>query len=501
MFGAGISLLDRSLEKMDAKNLLIIMSDQHSNKMLGCYGHPMVRTPNLDALAGRGTLFTDAYTCCPVCIPARAAFATGKYIHQIAFWDNADPYDGSVASWHHYLRDQGHRVVSIGKLHFRSAEDDNGFSEEIIPMHVIDKKGDLMGLVREDLPVRGAAWKMAGMAGAGESSYTHYDREIAARAQVWLHEEAPKYRDKPWVLFVSFVTPHYPLTAPPEYYYAYLNDPDLPWPKAYGEDERPDHPFVAEYRASFNFDTYFDDERKVRQAIAGYFGLCTFMDEQVGKVLDALADSGLAADTRVAYTSDHGDNLGARGLWGKSTLYEETANIPLILAGPVIPEDRVIRTPVSHVDFLPFILEALGEATDEFRDAGCPGHSLFELAAGGEPERTVLCEYHAMGSTTGAFMIRWGRYKYVHYVAFRPQLFDLESDPEELHDLAQDPAFAGVIADCEAKVRDICDPEEVDRRAKARQADQLEAAGGREAVIARGDLGFTPAPGSNPEFE
>jgi choline-sulfatase len=230
MFGAGISLLDRSLEKLDAKNLLIIMSDQHSNKMLGCYGHPMVRTPNLDALAGRGTLFTDAYTCCPVCIPARAAFATGKYIHQIAFWDNADPYDGSVASWHHYLRDQGHRVVSIGKLHFRSAEDDNGFSEEIIPMHVIDKKGDLMGLVREDLPVRGAAWKMAGMAGAGESSYTHYDREIAARAQVWLHEEAPKYRDKPWVLFVSFVTPHYPLTAPPEYYYAYLNDPDLPWP-------------------------------------------------------------------------------------------------------------------------------------------------------------------------------------------------------------------------------------------------------------------------------
>jgi arylsulfatase A-like enzyme len=161
----------------------------------------------------------------------------------------------------------------------------------------------------------------------------------------------------------------------------------------------------------------------------------------------------------------------------------------------------VIRTPVSHVDFLPFILEALGEATDEFRDAGCPGHSLFELAAGGEPERTVLCEYHAMGSTTGAFMIRRGRYKYIHYVAFRPQLFDLESDPEELHDLAQDPAFAGVIADCEAKVRDICDPEEVDRRAKARQADLLEAAGGRKAVIARGDLGFTPAPGSNPEFE
>ena len=496
MFGAGISLLDRSLEKMDAKNLLIIMSDQHNTKMLGCYGDPVVRTPNLDTLAKRGTLFTDAYTCSPVCIPARASFATGKYINQIGFWDNADPYDGSIPSWHHHLRDRDHYVVSIGKLHFRFAKDDNGFSEEIIPMHVIDGKGDAMGLVRDDLPVRGAAWKMAGMAGAGESSYTHYDREIAARSQVWLREEAPNHRDKPWVLFVSFVTPHYPLTAPPEYFYSYLDDPNLPWPKAYAEEERPDHPFVVDYATSFNFDTYFDDEQKVRRAVAGYYGLCSFMDEQVGKVLGALEDSGLADETRVAYTSDHGDNLGARGLWGKSTLYEETVNIPLILAGPDIPEEKVIGTPVSHVDFHPFILEAVGEPGDP----DTPGISLFDLAAGTEPERTVLCEYHGMGSTAGAFMIRNGKYKYVHYVAYRPQLFDLDSDPEELRDLAEDPAFNDVLDDCEAKLRQICDPKDVDRRAKARQANLLEAAGGREAVIARGDLGFTPAPGTNPEF-
>ena len=105
-----------------------------------------------------------------------------------------------------------------------------------------------------------------------------------------------------------------------------------------------------------------------------------------------------------------------------------------------------------------------------------------------------------MGSTAGAFMIRNGKYKYVHYVAYRPQLFDLDSDPEELRDLAEDPAFNDVLDDCEAKLRQICDPKDVDRRAKARQADLLEAAGGREAVIARGDLGFTPAPGTNPEF-
>ncbi len=481
---------------MDAQNLLIIMSDQHNKKMSGCYGHGLVKTPNLDALAARGTLFDACYTCSPVCVPARAAFATGRYIHEIGYWDNADPYDGKVTSWHHQLRDAGHRVVSIGKLHFRSEKDDNGFSEEIIPMHVVEGTGDLFGLVRDDMPERGAAWKMAEMAGPGESPYTRYDREIAVRSQAWLSDEAPKYRDKPWVLFVSFVTPHYPLTAPEEHYRPYYENVDLPWPKAYAEDERPDHPYIGEYAATFNFDEYFDTDDKVRRAIAGYFGLCSFMDEQVGRVLGALKDSGLGDKTRIAYTSDHGDNLGARGIWGKSVMYEEVASVPLILAGADIPAGETRHAPVSHVDFYPFIMEAVGETGE----AGYPGLSLFDLARGEEPERTVLSEYHGMGSTAGAFMIRDGRYKYVHYIAHPPQLFDLESDPEELDDLAPDPAHRKVLAQCEAKLRAICAPEEVDGRAKRRQAEQLARAGGREAVIARGDLGFTPPPGFDAEF-
>ena len=202
-----------------AKNLIVFMSDEHNPKVLGCYGNDFVKTPNLDAIAAGGTRFTSAYCNSPVCIPARATFATGRYIHQMGFWDNADPYDGSVTSWHHRVRDEGQHCVSIGKLHFRSIDDDNGFSQEIVPMHVIEGKGDLMGLVREDLPRRGGAWKMAGQAGPGESSYTMYDRNIAALAQTWLREEAPKHQDKPWVLFVSFVAPHFPLTAPPEHFW------------------------------------------------------------------------------------------------------------------------------------------------------------------------------------------------------------------------------------------------------------------------------------------
>lgn len=485
---------------MRAQNLLIVMSDQHNRAMMGCYGHPLVRTPNLDRLAARGTRFTSCWTPSPVCIPARAAFATGKYIHQIGYWDNADPYDGSILSWHHRLRDAGHRIVSVGKLHFRSDDDDCGFSETIVPMHVVDGKGDLLGLIRDDLPVRGAAHKMAGLAGPGESPYTLYDRDIAARAQIWLHEEAKKYADKPWVLFVSFVAPHYPLTAPPEHFYRYYDDASLPRPKFYDRGQRPDHPFVQDYARAFNFDDYFKTEADVRRATAGYFGLCSFMDEQAGKVLDAIEACGLSQSTRVIYTSDHGDAVGQRGLWGKSTLYEEVCGVPLIVAGDAIPRGRVIDTPTTLLDIYPFIIDGVGESGARFIDPDHPGVALNRLADGETPRRTVLSEYHGMGSTTGAFAIRNGRYKYIHYVKYSPQLFDLTDDPDETKDLAADPRHQAALKDSESKLRALLSPEAVDARAKKRQAEQLERYGGREAVIARGDLGFSPPPGIRAEF-
>lgn len=446
---------------MGATNLLIIMSDEHSKKWLGCYGSPIVETPNLDQLASRGTVFTNAYTASPVCVPARAAFATGRYIHEIGFWDNADPYDGSVRSWHHELRDNGHHVVSIGKLHFRSEDDDNGFSEEIVPMHVLDAKGDLLGLARDDLPVRDGAWKMARPAGPGDTSYTRYDRLITSRAQMWLHE-APKQPAKPWALFVSFVAPHFPLVAPPEFYYRYFGR-ELPTPKLYEKADRPNHLFLEDYRKSFNYDDYFDGAR-VHAALAGYFGLCSFVDDNIGKVLRALEDSGLADDTTILYTSDHGDNLGARGLWGKSTMYEEAVGVPMILAGPGIPAGIRRSTAVSHIDVRPTITEIVGGGGTAA--SPLPGHSLIGVAQSSDCNRTIFSEYYGMGSTTAAFMIRRGPYKYVRYVGYPPQLFDLDEDPEELRDLGTEADFSGEIANLEAELRAICDPEEVSRRAK-----------------------------------
>jgi choline-sulfatase len=478
---------------MKPANLVIIMSDEHNPKIMGCAGHPIVSTPNLDRLAAEGTVFTSAYTTSPVCVPARAAFAVGKYVHQIGYWDNADAYDGAVPSWHHRLRDKGHRVVAIGKLHFRGHDgDDYGFDEMQIPMQILEGKGDLMGLVRRDLPERGLSWKIAKLAGPGETPYTAYDRDICSRAQVWLREEAPKYCDKPWVLFVSFVCPHFPLVAPAEFYYRYPVG-EMPVPKLYEARERPQHPYLRDYDSSFTYDRHFDPE-KLKKAVAAYYGLCSFVDDNVGKVLRALDAAGLSATTRVLYTSDHGDNLGARGLWGKSTMYEEVAGVPLMMSGPGIAAGLKVRTPASHVDTYPFIMQCAGEDKPDIYDDH-PGISLARLAGGEQPDRNVLSEYHGMGSTTGAFMIRHGDYKYVHYVAYAPQLFDLARDPEELCDLAGNPAHARVLEECRARLYAICDPQAVDARAKARQAELLEAAGGRDAVIRRGDLGFSPPPG------
>ena len=478
---------------MKPSNLLIIMSDEHNPKIMGCAGHPVVQTPNIDALAAAGTTFTSAYTTSPVCVPARAAFAAGKYVHQIGYWDNADAYEGAIPSWHHRLRDRAHYVASIGKLHFRGQQDDDyGFSEMQIPMQIIEGKGDLMGLVRNDLPERGLSWKIAKLAGPGETPYTAYDRDICTRAQIWLREEAPKHTERPWVLFVSFVCPHFPLVAPAEFYYRYAPE-QMKLPKQYRPDERPQHPYLRDYASSFVYDRYFDPE-KLSRAIRAYYGLVSFVDDNVGKILRVLGETGLSGNTRVMYTSDHGDNLGARGLWGKSTMYEEVAGVPLIVKGPGVPAGRRVATPASHVDTYPFIMQCVGEDRPEVYDSH-PGHSLMALAEGLKPERNVLSEYHGMGSTTAAFMIRHGRYKYVHYVAYPPQLFDLEADPEELTDLAGDRARAPVLQECRERLYRICDPAEVDARAKRRQAELLELNGGREAVIKRGDLGFSPPPG------
>jgi choline-sulfatase len=478
---------------MRPTNTLIILSDEHNPRVLGSSGHPLVSTPNLDALAARGTRFTAAYTNCPICVPARAAFATGQYVHKIRCWDNAIAYEGQASSWGHRLMEHGHHVASIGKLHYAGTDPKrNGFDEEILPLHIVNGVGDLLGLIRDELPRRPGSLRLGPEAGPGETEYTRYDCSIADETCRWLHEAAGRRRGKPWVLYVGFVSPHFPLVAPPEFYRLYPESA-VPWPEMYEPAERPRHPFTDAMRKCMCFDEPFDPPM-VRRALAAYFGLVSFLDDNIGRILRALEATGLAADTRVIYSSDHGDNLGARGMWGKSTMYEESAGIPLILAGPDVAAGAVCRVPVTLVDLFPTIVQSTGLRPDP-RDAGLPGASLLEISRGQAPQRTILSEYHAAGAPTAAFMIRRGRCKYVHYVGMPPMLFDLEADPGERHDLGRDPAAASMIADCEAALRRIVDPEAVHSLAMADQREKIAEHGGKEAILKKGTFRYSPPPG------
>ncbi|HXF67832.1 MAG TPA: sulfatase-like hydrolase/transferase [Burkholderiales bacterium] len=483
---------------MKPANLLFILSDEHNKRVLGCYGHPMVRTPNLDRLAARGTRFTSAYTNCPICVPARAALATGQHVHRIRCWDNAIAYRGEPASWGHRLMAQGHRVTAIGKLHYVDSDPArNGFHEEILPLHIVGGVGDLLGLIRDELPRRPGSLKLGPEAGPGESEYTKYDRDIAQEAVKWLRHEAPRHRDRPWALFVGFVAPHFPLIAPPRFYELYPEE-QVPWPSQYDPAERPRHPFLDALRRCLCYDEAFDAPM-VRRAIAAYFGLVSFLDDNIGRILRALEEAGLAEQTRVIYTSDHGDNLGARGLWGKSTMYEESAGVPLILAGPGVPAGAACDTPVTLVDVFPTAIQCLGARPDP-RDRDLPGVSLLEIARGARPDRTILSEYHAAGAVCGAFMIRRGKWKYIHYVGLPPMLFDLEADPFELADLGQDPRCASVIRECEAALRAVVDPEAAHRQAFEDQRALIARHGGRQAILERGTFRYTPAPGATARY-
>ncbi len=418
-------------------NLLYICSDQHNRAMTGCYGHPLAVTPHL---------------------------AAGRYVHQIRAWDNAHPYAGEYESWHHRLREQGHRIDSIGKLHFRGDDgDDHGFNTEHFPLYRRGS-GDVAacargGMERKSLRIDFDA------AGPGDSSYLRYDRRNVDHACQWVFERAAAKENRPWALFLGIGSPHTPFIAPAEHYRRFA-DADVPLPPTWREQDWPRHPALDFLRERLSLDEPFPEDI-VRKANATYLGICAFVDEQVGRVLAALEASGQGHDTTIVYTTDHGESMGARGVVGKFTMYDESAAVPLIVAGPEIPAGHVCNTPVSLLDSFPTAIEAVG-AGSMASDGDLPGRSWIEIANDADRDRTILSEYHSLACRHAVYMLRDLHFKYVHYHHDPPHLF-AATDTDELDNLAEGSAHASTIQDMDTRLRQILDPEEVDRAAKADQ--------------------------------
>lgn len=474
---------------MGGNNVIVFMSDEHTRSVMGAYGNQLVQTPTLDKLANNGVRFDNAYTPSPICISARASFATGTQVFEHRCWSSAEPYYGQQQSWMHRLRDRGHDVVAIGKQHYRSAADDTGFSEQILPMYLANEgRGWPQGLQRRPMGKFPEAAEMAAVLGPGETSYTQYDRDITTASVEWLHRR-PTAQVQPWVLFVSFICPHFPLSAPQEFFDLY-REMELPEPYDCDASTRLKHPVIDEMREFWNYADYFDRNSEV-EGLRNYYGLCSFLDDNVSQVLAALDSCGHADNTRIIYTSDHGDMTGNHGIWGKCYMYEDSVGIPLTLSGPGI-EASINHTPVSLTDLAATIeLTVHGDALPV--ENNWQSRPLQQFIDNPEYERPILSEYHDGGSPCGFFMLRKGCWKYVYFSeGHAGLLFNIENDPRELVNLADDPEYAQAVIEMRDQLFEILDPEMENRQAFADQAKMIDALGGMETILALPSFNHTP---------
>ena len=467
------------------RNVLFVICDEMARSALGCYGNAAAITPHLDALARTGVRFSRAITPSPICIPARASLATGLAVHEHGCWSSAQAFEGAHQTWMGAARDRGCDVVSIGKLHFKRRGLDYGFSEERHPMYVANGGvGWAEALLRTPLPAYDGAPEMARDVGPGDTSYTDYDRTLADDAEGWLR--ARSATDKPFVLSVSLVSPHYPLSAPQHWYDRYAG---VEMPPRLAVEES--HPVLREMARFWDYDRYFSDDQR-REARRNYYALCSMVDDTVGRLVAALDDSGLRDNTDIVFTSDHGDMLGNRGWWAKSVMYEDSVGVPLIINGPSLDgQTGVVDTPVNLTDIGVTVLHAVtGESPSRPADSWRPT-SLLSLAKSPDLSRCVLSEYHDGGSPCGFALLQRRGHKLVRYADGYPdQFFDTETDPDELRDLAT--LDVPEHAELSTALNRIVDIDACNRLALDSQAALLASLGGEAGLAALTPFNHTP---------
>ena len=434
-------------------NVIVFMSDEHNPRYSSPYGHDFVDTPNMQWMADNGTLFEHAYCPSPLCVPSRSAFLTGKRVHAVqAYGNNRLGIPPETHGLGAVLGDQDVHTVFIGKVHAYRPVAELGFSETILAhdgsFSYIDK-----GQQRRPLAVREGAVERREQYGPRETPWGK-DVSYMDAAVDWLRTRAPAV-DRPWVMYVNLVKPHFPHFCTEELWDKYRDHGDLP---EHGvESATAQHPYAADLRRHFQLDGV--PEEHVRGLRRGYYACVSFIDEQLGRLLSALVEADLAGTTNLVYTSDHGEMLGKFGLWWKCNLLEDAARIPCIAAGPDFDSGMRVTTPVDLHDVQASVFSLTGAE----RPQAWHG-SAMELLPADDADRVVFSEYHGHGTRAGSFMVRRGDWKLIHNVAAPDQLFDLGNDPEELENRVEaDPGKAEELA---AALADICDPEAEDREAE-----------------------------------
>jgi arylsulfatase A-like enzyme len=444
----------------DRPNVLFIVSDDLNN-MLGCYGDQLARTPHLDRLAARGVRFERAYCTFPLCGPSRNSFLTGLYPNSTGILRNAEIFRQAISSQvslPQAFRQAGYFAARIGKLYHYNVprsvgtnghDDPASWELELNPAGVdrLEEEPEIFSL-RPGQFGGTLSWYASPKADA-----FHTDGMMAADAE-WVLERCARDRSRPFFLAVGFFRPHTPYVAPREPYFGWHPVEQMPVVTGVAEDQA-DLPPAALGSHKQEQDKLTDELR--RQCRQAYNASISFMDAQVGRVVDALDRLGLADNTVIVFTSDHGYHMGEHGLWQKQSLFEESARVPLLMVAPGITRpESVAAAPVSQVDLFPTLAELCGVTGPD----NLQGQSLVPLLSDPQqPGRNWALTQVVRRGKQGRFFgysLRTPRWRYTEWDQGRAgrELYDHEADLRELTNLADTPDHAEAQAQLASLLRE-----------------------------------------------
>jgi len=472
-------------------NILIVMADQLAPAFLPIYGHRLVKAPNLAALAREGVVFDSAYCNSPLCSPSRAVFMTGRLPSKTGVFDNAAEFRADIPTFAHHLRNLDYRTVLSGKMHFCGPDQLHGFEErlttDIYP-------ADYGWTPDWDRPAARPSWyhNMSSVTQAGlcvRTNQLDFDDEVVFAARRALFDIARSRDAKPFLLVASLTHPHDPFAITRRYWDLYADaDIDMPGPPIpLGRLD----PHSRRLRHVCAMDAQAISAGQIRDSRHAYYGAISYVDDNLGQLMQALRDTGLDRDTIVIFTSDHGEMLGERGLWFKMNFFEGAARVPLVISAPGRYAARRVAQCVSLADMLPTLV-AMAGADPAALEATIDGRDLTPLLAGGDGRDEVVGEYLAEGAIAPIVMIRRGAWKFIHAPGDPDQLYDLDADRDERLNLAQRPECAARVADFTAEVARRWDLGALDSQVRDSQRRRRVV----DAALSKGDVrawDFQPA--------
>jgi len=445
-------------------NFLFIQADQLAANALTAYGNQTVKAPNITALADAGVVFENCYCNLPMCAPSRASMHAGKLPFSMGMYDNASEFQASIPTFAHYLRTLDYRVELSGKMHFVGADQFHGYEKrhttEIYPANfawTVDwSKG------REYRPTNLTMAPIIESGPCVRSLQMDYDDEVAYHGGQALYDLARQHDDRPFMLTVSFTSPHSPFVIGQEYWDLYdHNDIESPAVPPLPLEDMDHLSRNLHYCQARHLYTVTDEHR--RMARHGYYGMISYIDEKVGQLVSILNRTGLAENTVIVFVADHGEMMGERGMWFKQHFFEWACKVPLIMHCPARWKNARVSENVSLIDLMPTLLDLAGDKP--FTDYSTPidGVSLAESLAGNKTTLSdvVVSEFAADGSTGPSRMVKSGPWKLMWLEGEDTLLYNVEDDPNETNNLADDAEHLTQRQTLETVLFDGFDPDQL----------------------------------------